>query len=46
MKNCVFASQTGSRPRKLDQINTDHKRSWYRLARKQINQKTVHRSEC
>lgn len=46
MKNCVIASQTGRRPCRLDQINADSKQSWYRLARNQINQGIVHRSEC
>lgn len=46
MKNCMMASQSGRKPCKPDQINADPKPSWYRPARKQINQEIVHISEC
>jgi len=34
------------RSAELDQINLDPKVNWYRMARKKIDQKIVHESEC
>jgi hypothetical protein len=31
---------------KLDQINADPKGNWYRLEQKEIDQQTVHGTEC